>query len=163
MLDLHELVAGKLAALLSRRQARDLFDCHQILGAYDLDRDRLRIAFVVFGGMNRKDWRTVSVDDVDYDGLELARQLGPTLRARTPRDRASLTAFGTQLVEELRKALSVVLPLTAAERAFLDLLLEKGEVDATILTSDAALQQRIHAQPLLAWKALNVRRHQGLS
>ena len=98
---------------------------------------------MVFGGMNRKDWTTVSVDDVDYDGLELARQLGSTLRARTPRDRASLTAFGTQLVEELRKALSAVLPLTAAERAFLDLLLEKGEVDATILTSDAALQQRI--------------------
>ena len=113
--------------------------------------------------MNRKDWTTVSVDDVDYDGLELARQLGSTLRARTPRDRASLTAFGTQLVEELRKALSAVLPLTAAERGFLDLLLEKGEIDATILTSDTTLQQRIHAQPLLAWKALNVRRHQGLS
>ena len=56
-----------------------------------------------------------------------------------------------------------MLPLTAAERAFLDLLLEKGEIDATILTSDTALQQRIHAQPLLAWKALNVRRYQGLS
>ena len=163
VLDLHELVAGKLAALLSRRQARDLFDCQQILGAYDLDRDRLRIAFVVFGGMNRKDWRTVSVDDVDYDGLQLARHLGPTLRSRTPRDQASLTAFGTQLVEELREALSAVLPLTAAERAFLDLLLEKGEIDATILTSDTTLQQRIHAQPLLAWKALNVRRHHGLS
>ena len=65
---------------------------------------------MVFGGMNRKDWTTVSVDDVDYDGLELARQLGSTLRARTPRDRASLTAFGTQLVEELRKALSALLP-----------------------------------------------------
>lgn len=163
VLDLHELVAGKLAALLSRRQARDLFDCHQILGEYDLDRDRLRIAFVVFGGMNRKDWRTVSVDDVDYDGLELAKQLGPTLRSRTRRDQPSLTAFGTRLVEELRKALSAVLPLTATELAFLDLLLVKGEIDATILTSDTALQRRIHVQPLLAWKALNVRRHQGLS
>ena len=56
-----------------------------------------------------------------------------------------------------------MLPLTAAERGFLDLLLEKGEIDATILTSDTTLQQRIHAQPLLAWKALNVRRHHGLS
>ncbi len=74
-----------------------------------------------------------------------------------------MTAFGTKLVEELRQSLSAVLPLAAAERAFLDLLLERGEIDATMLTSDAALQQRIHAQPLLAWKALNVRRHQGLS
>ena len=163
VLELHELAAGKLAALLSRRQARDLFDCHRILRACHLDRDRLRIAFVVFGGANRKDWRTVSVDDVDYDGLKLARQLGPTLRSRTPQDQTSMTAFGTKLVEELRQSLSAVLPLAAAERAFLDLLLERGEIDATMLTSDAALQQRIHAQPLLAWKALNVRRHQGLS
>ena len=83
--------------------------------------------------MDRKDWRTISVDDVDFDSAELARQLGPAL------------------------------PFTDAERAFLDLLLDRGEVDASILTSDATLQERIQAQPLLEWKALNVRRHKGLS
>ena len=31
ILDLHELAAGKLAALLARRQPRDLFDSHRIL------------------------------------------------------------------------------------------------------------------------------------
>ena len=31
VLDIHELAAGKLAALLSRRRARDLFDCRQLL------------------------------------------------------------------------------------------------------------------------------------
>ena len=29
----------------------------------DLQRDRLRLAFVVYGGINRKDWRTVSSDE----------------------------------------------------------------------------------------------------
>ena len=66
--------------------------------------------------MDRKDWRTISVDDVDFDSAELARQLGPAL------------------------------PFTDAERAFLDLLLDRGEVDASILTSDATLQERIQAQ-----------------
>ena len=33
VLDYHELAAGKLSALLARRQARDLFDCHRILTA----------------------------------------------------------------------------------------------------------------------------------
>ena len=47
-------------------------------------RGRLRIAFVAYGGMNRKDWRTVSLDDVDFDNPELARQLRPTLRVRQP-------------------------------------------------------------------------------
>jgi predicted nucleotidyltransferase component of viral defense system len=64
ILDLHELAAGKLVALLARGQARDLFDSHRILNLTDLDLDRLRIAFVVYGGMNRKDWRTVSIKDV---------------------------------------------------------------------------------------------------
>ena len=162
ILDLHELAAGKLSALFSRRQARDLFDCHRILDTDALQRERLRIAFVAYGGMNRKDWRTVSVDDVDFDSAELARQLGPTLRTRQPREQEALAEYGAWLAEECRRALSIVLPFTDAERAFLDLLLERGEIDASILTSDVSLQQRIQAQPLLKWKALNVRRHEGL-
>ena len=160
ILDLHELAAGKLSALFSRRQARDLFDCHRILDTDALQ--RLRIAFVAYGGMNRKDWRTVSVDDVDFDSAELARQLGPTLRTRQPREQEALAEYGARLAEECRRALSIVLPFTDAECAFLDLLLERGEIDASILTSDVSLQQRIQAQPLLEWKALNVRRHEGL-
>jgi hypothetical protein len=49
------------------------------------------------------------------------------------------------------------------EREFLDLLLDKGEIDSTILTADTALQERIQGQPILEWKALNVRRHKGLT
>jgi hypothetical protein len=30
------------------------------------------------------------------------------------------------------------------------------------LAADASLQRRIQSQPLLEWKALNVRRHKGL-
>jgi hypothetical protein len=65
-------------------------------------------------------------------------------------------------VEECRKALSVVLPFTDAEREFLDLLLGKGKIDASILTDDAALKLRIQTQPMLEWKAFNVRKHRGL-
>ncbi len=161
VLDLHELAAGKLAALLARGQARDLFDCHRILNMDDLERDRLRIAFVVYGGMNRKDWRTVSIEDVDFDAAELARQLISTLHVRAIQEQGSPAEYGVQLVEECRKALSVVLPFTDAEREFLDLLLDKGKIDASILTDDAALQLRIQTQPMLEWKALNVRKHRG--
>ena len=162
VLDLHELAAGKLAALLARGQARDLFDCHRILNMDNLERDRLRIAFVVYGGMNRKDWRTVSIEGVDYDAAELTRQLIPTLHVRIIQEQGSPAEFGTRLVRECREGLSMVLPFTDAEREFLDLLLDKGEIDSTILTADEALQKRIQQQPLLEWKALNVRRHRGL-
>lgn len=162
LLDLHELAAGKLAALLGRGQARDLFDCHRILTMADLERDLLRIAFVVYGGMNRKDWRTVSIEDVEFDAAELARQLIPTLHVRTIQEQDSPSDFGTYLVEVCQIGLSAVLPFTEAEREFLNLLLDHGIVDATILTPDTALQQRIQRQPLLEWKALNVRKHRGL-
>ena len=163
VLELHELAAGKLAALLSRGQARDLFDCHRILNMDNLERDRLRIAFVVYGGMNRKDWRTVSIEDVDFDPAELTRLLIPTLDARAIQGQGSPTEFGARLVRECREGLKVVLPFNDAEREFLDLLLDKGEIDSTILTADETLQKRIQQQPLLEWKALNVRKYKGLS
>jgi predicted nucleotidyltransferase component of viral defense system len=162
LLDLYELAAGKLAALLARGQARDLFDCHRILNMEDLERERLRLAFVVYGGMNRKDWRTVSIDDVDFDALELAQQLIPILHVHEIQDLGSPAEYGARLVKECKTSLSAVLPFTDNEREFLDLLLDKGEIDSTILTADSTLQQRIQSQPLLEWKALNVRRNKGL-
>ena len=163
VLDLHELAAGKLAALLARGQARDLFDCQRILNMDHLERDRLRIAFVVYGGMNRKDWRTVSIEDVDFNPAELTRLLTPTLDARAIQERGSPAEFGACLVRECREGLSMVLPFNDAERQFLDLLLDKGEIDSTILTADETLQKCIQQQPLLEWKALNVRQYKGLS
>jgi predicted nucleotidyltransferase component of viral defense system len=163
VLDIHELAAGKLAALLARGQVRDLFDCHRILSMDDLEQDRLRVAFVTYGGMNRKDWRTVSIEDVDYDMAELTRLLIPTLHLREMKEQVPPAEFGTRLVKECREQLSVVLPFTDSERAFLDLLLDRGVIDPTFLTADESLQRRIQCQPLLAWKALNVRQHKGLS
>lgn len=162
VIDIHELAAGKLAALLARRQARDLFDSHRILHKENLDQARLRTAFVVYGAMNRKDWRTVSVEDVNFESAELARQLIPTLRVAESAEQHSIDQYGVQLVEECRQALSVVLPFSENEKAFLDLLLDQGEIDSTILTSDSDLQKRIQKQPLLEWKAVNVRKHKGV-
>ena len=79
VVDLHELVAVKLSALLARRKARDLFDSRLIFSMDGLDFERLRIAFVVYGAMSRKDWRTVSVADLDVDVADLVNQLLPSL------------------------------------------------------------------------------------
>jgi predicted nucleotidyltransferase component of viral defense system len=163
VLDVHEVAAGKLSALLSRRKGRDLFDCSHILSMDNLEKDRLRVAFVTFGGMDRKDWRTVSIEDVDSDTEELTRMLIPTLNARETKEPLSPTEYEARLVKECREGLSAVLPFTDSEREFLDLLLDRGVIDSTLLTTDESLQRRIQCQPLLAWKALNVKRRKGLS
>jgi len=162
VLDYHELAAGKLAALLARRQVRDLFDSHRILQMTNLDPHLLRIGFVVYGAMNRKDWRTVSIGDVEFDAEDLVNQLNPMLRAQAVEPLKTSAEYGTRLVKQCRDGLSALLPFTESERAFLDLLLDQGIINASLLTSDVSLQRRIQNQPLLEWKALNVRQHKGL-
>lgn len=159
VLDLHELAAGKLTALLSRGQPRDLYDCYQILSMHDIKYGYLRIAFVVYGGMNRKDWRTVSIEDIDFDASELARQLMPTLNIEIQKKNISPAKFGEKLLNNCRKSLSLVLPLKDTEMEFLNRLLDKGEIIPSILTSDKTLIRNIQKQPLLEWKALNVRQY----
>jgi hypothetical protein len=98
LLDLHELAAGKLAALLARSAIRDVFDAHAILVAPGLDIAKLRLGFVVYGGIKRKDWRTVSSADVKADAGVVQRELVPMLRAdRAPvrRDVAAWTGSGS--------------------------------------------------------------------
>lgn len=159
LLDLHELAAGKLAALLARRASRDLFDAHQLLTQRKLDRDRLRVAFVLYGAMNRKDWRTVSVDDVSFEPNELKSQLLPTLQNDYVSGIKQPDMWTRRLVDECRDALGVVLPLSDAEREFLDRLLDYGEIVPSILTTDEAWAEKIKQHPLLEWRASNVRKH----
>ena len=163
VVDLHELASGKLSALLSRCKARDLFDTRLLLSMEKLNPKRLRIAFVVYGAMNRKDWRTISREDVKVDVADLVNNLMPLLHVGAVPGMGDAEVFGDALVSDCRRGLSAVLPLTEAELAFLDLLLEEGEINASLLTTDTLLQERIEAQPLLEWKALNVRRYKRLS
>ena len=161
LVDVHELAAGKLAALFARQRARDLFDCSLIFFTDTLDLGKLRIAFVVYGSMNRRDWRTIGLDDLGFDPVELSSQLIPALRIDGRVERPS-AGYGESLLEVCRRALSKILPFTEAEREFLDRLLEEGKVCPDLLTTDRALQQRIGSQPLLEWKAISVRRYRGL-
>lgn len=157
LLDLHEIAAGKLAALLSRNASRDVFDAVELLRREDLDVAKLRLGFIVYGGVNRKDWRAVSVKDVKLDPAELKSQLLPTLRPGTlPKARVRA------LVSDCRGLLSAVLPLARDEREFIQRLNEYGEIAADLLTDAPAMRKTIREHPALRWKAISVRQHRGL-
>lgn len=161
LLDLHKLAAGKLAALLARSAIRDVYDAHAILVAPGLDIAKLRLGFVVYGGINRKDWRTVSSADVKADVDVVQRELVPMLRADRAPARRDVAAWTDRLVTECRERLSMVLPLDKRELEFLRRLNDEGEVAADLLTSDLAMQATVQEHPGLTWKALNVRKHHG--
>ncbi len=161
VLDLHEIAAGKFAALLSRRAGRDLFDAHALLARKDFDDRRLRTAFVAFGAMNRVDWRTVSPASIGFEVTELREQLLPLLRSTPFRGDRELEAWADGLITECRQGLARLFPFTAREREFLDRLLDHGEIRPELLTDDERLARQLSQHPLLAWKAQNVKKHFG--
>jgi predicted nucleotidyltransferase component of viral defense system len=162
VLDVHELAAGKLAALLARSASRDIFDSRDLLATGVLDPAKLRVAFVVYGGMNRKDWRTVSIDDVKADVNEVQTSLVPMLRADLSPERRDVSSWRDRLVHECRERLAVVLPMTGDELEFLRRLNAEGEIAPELLTADPNLRAIIGAHPMLQWKAINVRQRRGV-
>jgi hypothetical protein len=159
VLDLHELAAGKLAALFARQASRDLFDAHQLLTSAELAPDQLRLAFILYGAMNRRDWRTISLDDVGCDPRELENHLLPVL-SNTVR-KSLQPGWAEQMVATCRERLSSLVRFIPEEAEFLDRLLDQGEIVPGLLTEDAEMAARIQDHPLLRWKALNVQRHRS--
>lgn len=129
LLDVHELAAGKLAALFGRAASRDLFDVRELLAAMSYDAPRLRLGFVVYGGINRRDWRTVVLDDVRARPGDVDQQLVPLLRADVSPAREDLLRWTERLVAECRDRLSVLLPLRPEEVEFLDRVRKHHGID----------------------------------
>jgi len=156
IVDVHELFAGKLVALLARDASRDLFDVHQILKLHTWEIDRLRLGFVLLGAMNRKDWRYVSVKDISVNQNELERDLVPVLRSKILEGVRDVGLWASRIVDETKDAFGRLLPLRGHEVEFLDRLLDQGEIHAELLTDDPGMRELIFRHPLLRWKALNV-------
>jgi len=74
-----------------------------------------------------------------------------------------IEAWTSSLVEECRDFLAAVVPLEADELEFLTRLNDGGEIVPELLTQDSREKRIIASHPGLLWKALNVRKHSGLS
>ena len=162
VLDLHEIVAGKLVALVDRHAARDLFDARRILSIDGLDWSQIKTAVLAMGACGRRDWRTMSVEAIKGDPRELRQKLAICL----PRDRFAGKGDADAWIEETlalcREKFTFLFELTANQRKFLDGVLDRGEIDADLLDIAPEIRARIAAMPMLAWKSQHVRKHRGL-
>lgn len=159
LLDPHELAAGKLAALLARGASRDVFDARELLSHGAFDSKKLRIGFVVYGGINRVDWRTVTPSSVTTTVKDVRQQLLPMLRQDIRPAEGNIGEWTADLVDQTQTLLQAVLPLTDHELQFLEHLNARGVIVTELLTPDRSLQARIESNPALQWKASNVRQH----
>ena len=161
VLDLHEVVAGKLVALIDRNAARDLFDARRILDIDGLDWAKIKAAMLAYGAAGRRDWRLASVDAIGGDPRELRQKLAICLPQNRFVAAGGPEAWIAQTVAECRARLAPRFELNAAETAFLDGILDRGEIDRGGLDVAPEVQVRIAAMPMLAWKCQNVRAHRG--
>jgi predicted nucleotidyltransferase component of viral defense system len=161
VIDVHEVVAGKLVALMDRRAARDLFDARRILAAPGLDWTLIRAGVLAWGAAGRRDWRQASLDDIGGDPRELRQKLAICL----PRDHFEAAGGADRWIAEsvalCQEGLAPLFARTAGEIVFLDRLLDHGEIDASGLDAPEAVKARIARMPMLAWKAQHVRAHRG--
>ena len=123
------------ALLLARHASRDLFDTHHLPTKVNLDQQKLRLGFVLYGAMNRKDWRTVAIQDVSCDPRELENHLLPVIRGEFLDAQKTGDWAERMLIAECRQALDIVLPLNAAEKEFLDRILDHGQIEPQLLTA----------------------------
>jgi predicted nucleotidyltransferase component of viral defense system len=163
VVDEHELAAGKLAALVARSASRDVFDARELLRRPGLDRPKLRLGFVVYGGMNREDWRAITLDHVQTTPGDVDSQLVPMLRLDVRPSKAEVSAWTETLVRETRDLMAAVLPLEAHEREFLERLNGAGDIAPELLTAEPAMQTIVRDHPGLKWKALNVKKRLGVA
>jgi hypothetical protein len=152
LLHLHELGAGKLSALFHRQATRDLFDAYELLTRQKIEHEEFRIISLIYGVMGSRDWREISVNDIQFDQRELQNQLIPVLRKNTVDDDESWVLWTERLLQGCKNALSLLLPFSANEMTFLNQLYGHGQLDASLLTSDLQMIQKIHLHPLLQWK-----------
>ncbi len=162
VLDLHEIVAGKLVALIDRHAARDLFDARRILSIDGLDWNRIKAAVLALGASGRRDWRNRSIDAIRGDRREFRQKLAICLPRGGLATRGEVDAWIEETVALCRERFAFLFDLTANERAFLDGVLDRGEIDAELLDIAPEIRARIEAMPMLAWKTRHVREHRWL-
>jgi hypothetical protein len=122
-----------------------------------LDIEKLRLGFVIYGGISRTDWRQIKPENIHFDWREFQNMLIPLLREAYLVGRGNPKLWAEKILDECKSALNKLFPLRENETQFLDTLLEQGEINATLLTSDRLLCEKIHSNPALLWKAENVR------
>jgi predicted nucleotidyltransferase component of viral defense system len=159
VLDLPEVVAGKLVVLLDRRAARDLFDARRILETQTLDWSLVRVGVLAWGAAGRRDWREASLDDIGGDPRELRQKLAICLPQDFFEAAGGVDRWIADSVAICRAGLAPLFERPVGETVFLDRLLDAGEVDPSGLAASDAVKARVAVMPMLAWKAQNVRAH----
>jgi len=154
VLDIHELAAGKLTALLERQTGRDFFDANELFQYAEIDKTILRIIFVLYAAMcSKKDMLSFSINDVTVDYNDLKNKLIPVMKNNFCDGFASTEEWATDIMNNVRKGLGALLPFTASESDFIRSVKNgTGVKPELLITNNSPIDFRLIKQhPALLW------------
>lgn len=161
VLDIHELAAGKLSALIDRGAARDVFDAHFLLNHMDLNDTLLRSLFIVYAAMSRKkDIREFDYQVINYDVTEFQNRLIPMLKKEFINEVGNVKLWSKKLMTECHSRLSRLFPLSEHEKEFLTGIIDKGVIQSQLIF-DGEIAEKVSVHPALHWAAFNSKRRSG--
>lgn len=160
ILDYYDLIGGKLAALFSRHKSRDLFDIYTIFThGQELDLEKIKLAFLVYGAGARMDLRKVNLEHIDFEINDLKNMLLPVLRQQDLKETNELKTWGAKLITTCKNSLAGLIKFKSNELSFLDNILDDGNILPELITKEIGLIQSIKVNPVLLWKASNVKKY----
>ena len=160
LLNIHELAAGKLAALIERQTGRDFFDANELFGYSAINSNKLRLIFVLYAAMcSKKDMLGVTLDDIKVDDKDLKNKLIPVLKADFCDGFASTNEWATNLSNSVRNGFKALLPFTEAEVAFIKAIRNGEGIKPELFINDRQLLDfnDVKKHPALLWATMQNR------
>lgn len=151
ILALEELSAGKIAALLDRIAARDLWDLVTLGRSQDrLNLTLLRSLLILFGSAGRADFRKRNVDRLEaLADRDIRNDLNPLISASVKVDR-------DDLLHEAGEFLRPLLGFSKHEREYLDAVAAGNYRPELLFPDRPDLAHHIREHPAILWKIQNV-------
>lgn len=159
-INIHELTAGKLVALFTRKASRDLFDVDLLLNHPTLNIAKLRLAFVLYVSMSTLTLDLLDANHIGYDFQRVKNRLLPVLKqSQCPKTEISIKQWANRLTTSVQSHVAqYLLPLNENEQQFIIEVREQGIIASDYLTNDPNLQKKIKLHPAIRWQALKANR-----
>lgn len=154
ILDIHELAAGKLTALLERQTGRDFFDANELFKYAQIDKNKLRIIFVLYSAMcSKKNMLNLTINDISVDNRNLKNKLIPVMKNNFCDGFSSAEEWTAKLISNVQKGFDALLPYTSSEVDFIRSVTSGVDVNPKLFIDNESLVNfnLIKKHPALLW------------
>ena len=156
VLDIHELAAGKLTALLERQTGRDFFDTNELFQYKHIDKEKLRVIFVIYAAMCTKvDMLNLAINEIAIDYVDLKNKLIPVMKNNYFDSFSSPDGWLKNMTDNIHNGFKALLPFSSSEVAFIDSVKTGNGIRPELFVEDANKLDfnLIKMHPALLWAA----------